>query len=110
MILWRNIENYDFLSFDSCPRFCKFLLYVRCKSGVTFVASTLHLRGNKSIFSFLFHFSMKFLGTNSSPDHFAASYLGLYCLPMSPKKDARVIWVKLPRNEASRRCRMKCKH
>ena len=37
MILWRNIENYPFLSFDSDPRFPPFLLYVRWKSGVTFV-------------------------------------------------------------------------
>ena len=35
MILWRNIEN--FYHFDSDPRFSPFLLYVRCKSGVTFV-------------------------------------------------------------------------
>ena len=37
MILWRNIENYPFLSYDSDPRFPPFLLYVRWKSGVTFV-------------------------------------------------------------------------
>ena len=37
MILWRNIENYPFLSFDSDPRFPPFLLYVRWKAGVTFV-------------------------------------------------------------------------
>ena len=37
MILWRNIENCPFFSFDSDPRFPPFLLYVRCKPGVTFV-------------------------------------------------------------------------
>ena len=37
MILWRNIENYPFYHFDSDPRFPPFLLYVRWKSGVTFV-------------------------------------------------------------------------
>ena len=37
MILWRNTENYPFLSFDSDPRFPPILLYVRWKSGVTFV-------------------------------------------------------------------------
>ena len=37
MILWRNIENYPFYHFDSDPRFPQFLLYVRWKSGVTFV-------------------------------------------------------------------------
>ena len=26
---------------------------------------------------------------------FAASHLGLFCLPMSHKKDARLIWIKL---------------
>ena len=37
MILWRNIENYPFYHFDSDPRFPPFSLYVRWKSGVTFV-------------------------------------------------------------------------
>ena len=37
VILWRNTENYPFLPFDSDPRFPQFLLYVRWKSGVTFV-------------------------------------------------------------------------
>ena len=34
MILWRN---FFILSFNTNPRFPPFLLYVRCKSGVTFV-------------------------------------------------------------------------
>ena len=34
MILWRNDH---FLSFNTNPRFPPFLLYVRCKLGVTFV-------------------------------------------------------------------------
>ena len=37
MIWLRNIENNHFLSFYSHPRFPPFLLYVRWKSGVTFV-------------------------------------------------------------------------
>ena len=46
-------------------------------------------------FKFLSHFSMKFLYANKiaadgTPQH-AASHLGLYCLPMSLKKDARLI-------------------
>ena len=45
----------------------------------------------------IFHFSMKFKKANRiAPDgkpHFAASHLGLFCLPMSHKKDARLIWV-----------------
>ena len=38
--------------------------------------------------SFLFHFSMKIMSSNGiAPDgtlRFMASYLGLFCLPMSP--------------------------
>ena len=37
MILWRNIKNYPFYQIDSDFRFPPFLLYVRWKSGVTFV-------------------------------------------------------------------------
>ena len=46
---------------------------------------------------FLSHFSLKFLCINKiAPDGTprsgaAASHLGLYCLPMSHKKDARLI-------------------
>ena len=42
---------------------------------------------------------MKFMKANRiAPDgtpRFAASHLGLFCLPMSHKKDARFIWVNL---------------
>ena len=55
--------------------------------------SILIFRGIGSNFSFLFHFSMKFLQANRiAPDgtpRFAASHMGLICLPMS-----RLIWVK----------------
>ena len=55
-------------------------------------------RGIRSKFSFLFHFSMKIMSANRiAPDEtprFAASHLGLICLLMSHKKDARLIWVK----------------
>ena len=55
-------------------------------------------RGIRGIFSFLFHFSMNFLSANRiAPDgtpRFAASHLGLFCLPMSHIKDASLIWVK----------------
>ena len=54
-------------------------------------------RGFRSNFSFLFHFSMKIMSANRiTPDgtqHSVASHLGLFCLPMSHKKDARLIWV-----------------
>ena len=47
---------------------------------------------------------MKIMPANRiAPDgtpRFAASHLGLFCLPMSHKKDARLIWVKpIPPNE-----------
>ena len=49
-------------------------------------------RGVRS--DFLSHFSMKFLCANRiAPDgtpHSAASHLGLFCLPMSHKRDARL--------------------
>ena len=45
-------------------------------------------------FKFLSHFSMKFFCANRiAPDgtpRSAASYLGLFCLPMSHKRDARL--------------------
>ena len=53
-------------------------------------------RGVGSIFSFLFHFSIKFVNANRiAPDgtpRFAASHLGLFCLSMSHNKDARLIY------------------
>ena len=56
------------------------------------------LRGIRTDLSFLFHFSMKFMKANRiAPDgtsRFAASHLGLFCLPTSHKKDARLIWFK----------------
>ena len=57
--------------------------------------TTFIFRGSRSIFSFSFHFSMKFMKANRiAPDGtppVAASHLGLFCLPMSHKKDARLI-------------------
>ena len=54
-------------------------------------------RGIRSNFSFLFHFSMKFVSANRKAPvetpHFAASHLGLFYLPRSHKKDDRGIWV-----------------
>ena len=49
--------------------------------------STVIYRGIRGDFEFLFHFSMKFLKAN----RIGASHLGLYCLLMSHKKDARLI-------------------
>ena len=60
---------------------------------------TFIVRVIKSNFSFLFHFSMKIMvhvANRIAPDgtpRFAASHLGLICLPMSHKKDARLLWV-----------------
>ena len=61
--------------------------------------STFFFMGVRSVFFlFLSNFSMKFLKANRiAPDgtpRSAASHLGLFCLPMSHKKDARLIWVK----------------
>ena len=57
---------------------------------------TFNFRGIGSNFLFLFHFSMKIMSANRiAPDgmpRFAASHLGLFCLPMSHKKDAGLIW------------------
>ena len=57
--------------------------------------SPLSFLGASGMTEFLFHFSMKFLQANRiAPDGtlcFAASHLGLYCLPMSHKTDARLI-------------------
>ena len=61
-------------------------------------------RGFSSNFSFLFHFSMKIkIADRITPDgtpRFAGSHLGLFRLPMSHKKDARLIWVKQFLNSA----------
>ena len=61
--------------------------------------STFIFRGIGSNFSFLFNFSMKIklpnrIALDGTP-RFASSYLGLFCLPVSRKKDARLIWVKV---------------
>ena len=62
------------------------------------IESIFIFRDIKSNFSFLFHFSMKIiLATRICLDRtprFAASHLGLFYLPMSHEKDARLIWVK----------------
>ena len=55
--------------------------------------STFIFRGVRCVFYFLSHFSMKFLcanriATDGTPS--AASHLGLFCLPMSHKRDARL--------------------
>ena len=64
-----------------------------------FDESTFVFRGIRSNFSILFHFSMKIkIANRIAPDgtpRFAASHLGLFCLPMSHKKDARLKCVKL---------------
>ena len=56
--------------------------------------STFILGGHRCDFKILFHFSMKFLKANRiAPDgtpRSEASHLGLYCLPMSHKRDARL--------------------
>ena len=55
------------------------------------------LRGIRSNFSIILHVLMRIMSANRlAPDEtprYAASHLGLFCLPMSQKKDARLIWV-----------------
>ena len=55
------------------------------------------LGASGSILLFLFHFSMKITGANGiakdGTPRFAASHLGLFCLPISHKKDARLTLV-----------------
>ena len=57
--------------------------------------STFILRDNRGDFEFSFHFLTNFLWANRiAPDgtpRFAASHLGLFCLPMWHEKDARLI-------------------
>ena len=65
-------------------------------------------------FSFLFHFSIEKANRIASDGRFAASHLGLFCLPISHKKDARLIWVNSnncftaipPPSGASDECRL----
>ena len=61
--------------------------------------STFIFRTSGGIFHFYIIFSMKIMCANRiAPDGtpcFVASHLGLFCLPMSHKKDARLIWVKV---------------
>ena len=51
------------------------------------------IKGSGCDFSFLFHFSMKFMSENRiAPDgtpRFVVSHLWLFCLPMSNKKGRR---------------------
>ena len=53
----------------------------------------------------IFHFSIQIMKANrKAPDgtpRFAVSHLGLFCLPMSHKKDTRLIWVKHTRSMIS---------
>ena len=54
--------------------------------------SILTFKGIMSNFSFLFHFSMKFVKANRiAPDGTPLSHLGLFCLHMSHKKDATTL-------------------
>ena len=61
--------------------------------------STFIFRGIRSIFSLLHQFLMKIkIAKRIAQDgtmRFAMSHLGLFCLPMFHKMDARHIWVKV---------------
>ena len=69
-------------------------------NGFSHIIHSLSFLGALGVFfSFLFLFSMKIILANRiAPDEtprFAESHLGLFCLPMSHKKDARLIWVNI---------------
>ena len=74
-----------------------FNLFVTNKLSHTYQMDepTFMFRVSGSDFSFSFHFSMHIMSANRiAPDgtpRFAASHLGLFCLPMSHKKDAMFI-------------------
>ena len=55
--------------------------------------STFVLRGFRSIFSFLFHFTMKIKIANRIAQDGTRGYSVCLCEAMSHKKDARLIWV-----------------
>ena len=63
--------------------------------------TTFIFRDIRSNFSFLFHFNCfdeNHVSKQNGPDGtpcFSASHLGLFCLPMSHKKDVRLICFKL---------------
>ena len=75
--------------------------------------STFIFRGIRSDFQFLNKFLMKILLANRiAPDGMpssAASHLGLFCLPMSHKRDARHKWVNMLIYRDFFRCKKKWK-
>ena len=82
------------LSFRYCTEFNPYLMNEFSHSYLL-GESTFMFRGVRSDFYFLSCFSMKFLCANRiAPDgtpRSVASHLGLYCLPMSHNRDARLI-------------------
>ena len=60
--------------------------------------STFSFRGNRSVFFYSIFRRKSVIKENRIAQdvtpRFAASHLGLFCLPMSHKKDARLMWVK----------------
>ena len=72
-----------------------------------------NFRGVTCTFSFLFYSKSIFpLANSADPDqtpHSVVSDLGLHCLPMSQKWDARLIWVKNLKKVvlASKNCKRK---
>ena len=86
----------------SSPFVCADIIYLLVTNGLSHTyhldESTFISRGVRRNLSFLFHFFDEFHVSKQNgprwdaPDS-AASHLGLFCLPMSNKKDARLIWV-----------------
>ena len=91
-----HTDSNDICFFEIAKPFDKINPYL--KNGFThhyqLDESTCTFRGVRSDFYFYLIFSIKFLCANKiAPDgtpRSAASHLGLFCLPMSHKRDARL--------------------
>ena len=75
-----------------------YIVHVFCDNQKYFCLlgkSTFSFKGISNDFSFLIHFLVNFLFANKTAPaemlHSAVSHLGIYCLPMSHKKGARLI-------------------
>ena len=97
MIIYGGL-TYDPAYFTSADDRCRYEFNPLLMNGFShhypLAESAFIFRGVRSDFYFLYDFSMKCLRANRrAPDgtpRSAASHLGLYCLPVSHKKEARL--------------------
>ena len=81
-----STENSPFLIIDHIHA----KMNLVCRDALAIGKKCMNVRKNKLFFD-EYHVSKQY-----SPDwrpRFAASHLGLFCLPLSYKKDARLLWV-----------------